>query len=137
MSNNATSGFGMILEYESSPNSDTWVAVAEIYNAGGLKMSRSDIDATTHESPDGWKESRPGLKEPGDYTFEAHMLNSDPQFIADFAAGTMRQWRTKTPHSPPKVRVFPGYVKNIEEDTPIDDRMVFKVTLKISGKPTL
>ena len=69
--------------------------IAELTNINGIELTEGVADATTHDSPDGYKESIPnGLKEAGDVSIEGNFKPADTDgqiaMLTDFNADAIR-----------------------------------------------
>lgn len=143
---NARLGYGTVLERLTNATSpQVWQRIAERINLSGPSMSRDTPDVTHMDSPGGWREFIPGLKDGGEIQIEGNLVPEDPSQNADtgllneFESDVRGHWRLVFPlsGSPPVVWEFDAIMSGFETDIPVDDKMTFTATLKISGKPTL
>ena len=51
--------------------------VARLTNLTPPELSRDDIDVTDHDSPDGFREFVPGLKQAGEVALEGNLIPTD------------------------------------------------------------
>ena len=114
--------------------------VAELTNIGSPKLSAGEIDVTTHQSADGYKEYIQGLREGGDVPIEGNFINSDTNgqigLLNDFNAGTVQDFVITFPDG--TTWTFKAFVKSFElDDAPVEGKMGFKSSLKVTGKPAL
>lgn len=141
MTTNALIGHGTILAYGDGGSPETFTALAEVNNISGPGMSADAPDATHMESPEGFREFIGGLKDPGEITVEcAHLPGNATQdastgVLSLFSSGAKTNWRITFPDDPATIWNFEAVVTGFEPDTPIDDKMMLSITLKLSGKP--
>jgi predicted secreted protein len=142
---NARLGYGTLLERRTAESPETWQLIAERVNLGGPSMSRDAPDVTHMDSPGGWREFIPGLKDGGEVTVEGNFVPDDPTHNAEtgllneFASDVRGHWRITFPltGSPPVTWEFDAIMTGFELDMPVDDKLAFTATLKISGQPQL
>jgi len=122
------SGFGTTL------TGATTGAIAEILSVSLDGQEVSDLDGTTMDSTNRWKEYFAGLKEPGELSLE--LLYEDDNFEAIQAAlgGENEVWTVALPDG--ASFSSDGYLKANGFASPHDERILQSVTLKLSGEPT-
>lgn len=119
----------------------TYETIANVTNISGPGRKRETIDVTAHDSPDGWMEFIGGLKDGGEVQLD---LNYDPTETThdlddDFEDADPRNYR---------IVMFPGTIDEwtwqlkgvmteVSDEFPYDDKMGRKVTIKVTGKPSL
>lgn len=127
---------------ESATGTDfTWnsVAVVEVNTVGDIDLTSDDIEVTHYNSDDGYKEYIQGLRDGGEITVEGNFVPTDAgqaSLITDFEAGTKRTGVVSLPNAAASTWTFTAYVKGFTTSQPINDKLMFTATLKISGKPT-
>ena len=115
--------------------------VARLLNISPPEVTRDDMDVTDHDSPDGYKEYIPGLKDGGEVSIEGHLIPTDDTQKGLLAAVDINEpepWTIEFP-TVPKLRItFDGYVKSYKVgDAPVDDVMKFTAVIKVTGKPEI
>lgn len=113
-------------------------AVAGLTSVGGLDLSSDEVDVTAHDSADGYREFEQGLKDGGSVEVEGNFYNDATQAnlktlfdsgevvaMAITWPGTVGSW------------TFNAFVSGFSTDSPMDDKLSFTATVKVSGKPTL
>ena len=115
--------------------------VARLLNISPPEVTRDDMDVTDHDSPDGYKEYIPGLKDGGEVPIEGHLIPTDDTQKGLLAAVDINEpepWTIEFP-TVPKLRIaFDGYVKSCKVgDAPVDDVMKFTAVIKVTGKPEI
>lgn len=111
------------------------VAIAELFKLGGPNQKQDTKDSSNFTSPAGYKEFIAGMKEGGDVSIEGAYLSADAtqvQLQADFKAGTRSDYSIVWP-APLEPCWFNAIVTAIQPSTPLDDRVTFSSTLKVSG----
>ena len=129
---NAQAGFGTILKYGAG------TVIGELTNIGGPNQSADAIEVTNHQSPDGFREFIGGLKDGGEVTFEGNFLGGDAGQVAigaSFISGAVESFVIVFPNG--YTWTFSGIVTAREVSPPMDDKLPFSGTIKISGKPVL
>lgn len=143
-------GYGTILSRRTAIGSpDTYQAIAERVTLGGPNMQRDAPDVTHMESPGGWREFVAGLKDGGEVTLEGNFIPKNATQSAstgvlseftssDITEDTAAHWQLTFPDgSPETVWEFDGIVTAFEPSMPVDDKMSFSLTIKVTGQPTL
>ena len=131
----AISGFGTKFNWNT-------VEIAEATNITGPSQSGDMIDVTSHDSPSAFREFVAGLRNGGDISIEGNFIKGDPGQIAmhtDFQAGTKRAWIIKLPGwvgGVPQISGF-GFVTAFDLTYPLEDKIGFSATVKVTGIPTL
>jgi hypothetical protein len=97
------------------------------------------------QSPNGFKEFLPGLKEGGDVTIEGNWIPDNP--TQDKTTGLLGEFFNDTPGhfilvfpdtgSPDVQWEFDAVMTGFDTSMPVENRMTFTAVLKISGEPTL
>lgn len=115
--------------------------VARLLNISPPEMSRDDMDVTDHDSPDNFKEYIPGLKESGEVSIEGHLIPTDETqkgLLAALDIDEPEEWTIRFPTVPVLRICFMGYVKSYKVgDAPVDGKMTFSATIKVTGKPVI
>jgi len=130
MASNATAGAGTTISWNGT-------TVNEVTSIGDLDTSADDIEVTDYQSTDGYKEYIQGLKDGGELEIEGNFYPSDTgqsNLISDFNAGTTREVIITLPGSI-GTWTFDAYVKGFATQVPLDGKVGFSATLKITGKP--
>lgn len=143
---NARIGYGTLLERRTSAagaSPEVWQLIAERVTIGGPTMSRDAPDVTHMDSPNGWREFVPGLKDGGEVSLEGNFVptdatqNAQTGLLSEFSNDVRGHWRMTFPTSPEVVWEFDAIMTGFEPSMPVDDKMSFSSTLKVSGEPTL
>lgn len=112
--------------------------IAELTTITGLQLESDDIDVTSHDSTDKYREYVQGLKDAGEVELEGNFINDSSQVALKtlFDAGTVVAMTISFPSSA-GLWSFNGYVKGFTTEAPYDDKLSFTGTIKVTGKPTL
>jgi predicted secreted protein len=129
----AKATFGTILTRSGS-------AIAELTNIGSPKLTAGEIDVTSMDSADGYKEFIQGLRDGGEVGIEGNFISSDTNgqigLVADFNAGTVQAFVITFPDG--TTWTFSGFVKGFElNDAEVEGKLGFKASIKVTGKPVL
>lgn len=133
----ARSGFGAKLARgDGATPTETFTNSVEVTGVSGGDFIQNTADATHMESPDGYVEKIPTLREIGDWTINYNFLAGNPTqdgLRADNAAGVKRNFRVIIPGAGKR---FEGaaYVKSVGQDIPLDNKMTSSVVLTPTGK---
>jgi predicted secreted protein len=113
-----------------------YTTVGEITTITPPALARDAVDATHTESPDGWREFIPGLKDAGEFSFE---MNFEPGstgtalILSTFSASTPASCRLVFPDA--TIWAFDAYCTGFAPAAPLDDKMTATATFKLTGKP--
>ena len=129
-------GYGATLTW----NSET---VVELSRIGAVRLGVTKVDATSHDSPDSYKEVIPGLIDPGDVEIEGYFRPDDSvgqkAMLDDLNSRTQRAFIIAFPTAL-STTTWAGnaYLTGFEagELTP-EGIIPVRMTMSISGKPTL
>jgi len=141
MATKATLAYGSTIEW-SFDGGTTYVGFAEATAVVIPGVTPNYIDVTNLDSPNGFLEFIPGMKDAGEVTIPA---NRTPALMAlvfqHMNAGTLVEFRiTLTPTSDQTVAgdiiEFSGYVSLPESSTNAPDAQTMEVAVKITGEVT-
>lgn len=117
---------------------DTTVSQLEKIVPPGFEAD--DIETTTHDNTDGFKTFMKGLTDAGEVEMEGNFdyTNNYATCYELMATRTLQSVTITLPTSP-SVTQFTcnGFMKSLECEDPVDDKISFAGTLKISGKPVI
>jgi len=146
----ARTGFGAFLQKGDGQSSENFITMLGVTSMAGPSITRDTHDVTAMTSPGGWREFIGGLKDGGEVTFDANWLPRDVTqsqdeggFMAEFdkdSCESRGNWRILVPACPGEDEViltFAGIVTGQNIQIPMDDKMSFSGTIKVSGRPTL
>ncbi|HMA26084.1 MAG: phage tail tube protein [Solirubrobacterales bacterium] len=125
--------FGTVLKIDDGTGTNTYDEVAEIVSLNPLDISADDIDVSSHNSPQGWKEFVGGLKDGGTVSCE---INFDPALHGDLIdlIGVTRAMLVVFPADADDAEVwFDGYINGLTGEAPHDDKLSGTLSLKVSG----
>ncbi len=134
MTTAAKSAFGSTLTWNT-------VLVAEIINITGPTLKVDTLDATNHDSTSSFREFIAGLRDGGEITIEGNFISGDTTgiiaFITDLKAGTSRTAIVTGPAAAAFTWTFTALGSAFSTTYPVDGKLGFSATIKISGSPTL
>ncbi len=131
MSSSAKSAFGTTLKKGGT-------AIAELTNITGPSQTADEIDVSSHDSPDGYREFIQGMRDGGEITIEGHCVPGDTGQAAlwtDFQDGSLDEYVITFPTAFATTVTFDALVVAFDMTEPFEDKAGFTATLKISGKP--
>jgi len=117
--------------------SGTPAYIADLTNIGEIGIESSEIDATTLDSTDGYKEFIAGDKDAGEVSLSGFVKSEanmeDMVELVD--AQTMETWEIEFPSG--AKWFFAGFVKSWKEaESTVEGLRGFTGSIRISGKPT-
>ncbi len=132
---NAAFAFGSTLQWNSQ-------AVAELTNVGTPTEKADTIDVTSHGSADGFREFLAGLRDGGEIAIEGNFYPGDTNgqiaLHTDFQAGTSRAAIVTFPTAMACTWTATCIATAFQAGpAPVDGKVPFTATLKITGKPVL
>lgn len=133
-------GFGVLFKIESDASPQAFITVGEVLNVKPPAISRDAVDATHTESPNGYREFIPGLKDGGEVSFDINFIPGSQgvtTLMAQLAIDGSSACKITLPGTPSYEWAFDAILTGFEPDAPIDDKMTASVTFKVTGQPTL
>lgn len=120
---------------------ETFTTIAKVTSISGPARTRATIDVTAHDSPNQYMEYIGGLKDGGEVSLE---INYDPadttqDLDGDFDDVTARNYQIVIlPDTTDEVTWdFAGWLTELSDEFPHDDKMARTLTVKITGQPVL
>lgn len=129
-------GYGTLFKIRTSTGPDVYTTIGEQVNVTPFGISVDSVDATHEESTGAWREFIPGLKDGGEVSVEIHYVpggTAEATLLASLR--TTKVCRVVFPSG--ATADFSAFVTEMSAETPLDDKMVMSVTLKVSGAITL
>jgi hypothetical protein len=130
----AKPGYGTVLNWDG-------VDIAEVSNISGPTLSIDTIDATHYTSPSQFKEFIAGFGDGGEITFECNFIGSDTlgqqAFITDAYAKSTKEVIITLSSPIVATWTFDGVVTGLDFAQPMDNKLSFTATIKVSGIPVL
>ncbi len=113
--------------------------VTQLTNIVPPGFDSDDIDVSTHDSLDGFREFIKGMTDAGEIEIEGNFLYSNYSTCYELMMTRTLQSVTVVLPTLPSNTIFScsGYVKSLGCEDPVDDKIPFSSTIKVSGKPTL
>jgi predicted secreted protein len=131
-------GMGVELRRGDGAGSEAFTAIAELKSLTPPTFTRDLPEATHTASPNNYKEFIAGLKDGGEVAGDFGFVSDATMtsVLADFEAGTLRNWQIAFPNS--KTFAFAGYVQawgpaQVQLNAP----MTANVKIKVNGKVTV
>jgi len=132
MATNAIHTWGTILER-------TGNTIAEITSITGPELSLNAVDVTHLTSPNTFKEFIGGMRDGGEVAIEGNFYSGDTNgqigLYDDLVAAIVQDFVITFPNG--TTWTFKALVTAFGVDTPLDDKVPFKATMKVTAKPTL
>lgn len=140
----ATSGYGSKLKRGAGDGPpETFTDVAEVENIEGPGLKLDLAETTNLDSAGRWKEFVPTLLDGGEINLELNFLPAHATqsysngLIADMVNRTLRNFKVVWSNTGATGWVLPCYVVAFTPLAPKGEKLSAKVTLKVSGQPTL
>lgn len=111
------------------------VEVGELTSITGPSQKAKAIDVTNMDSPSGFAEYIAGIVDGGTVAIEGNFTDSAGQagLLTDFQARTARALVINVPG--PHTWTATAVCTDIDYDAKVSDRLTFKATFQITGKP--
>lgn len=131
----AQNGFGIVVKRRISTVPDVYQTIGQQTEVQTYGIAVDSIDATHEESPNKWREFIPGLKDGGEVSSTLHYIPGGAVEAEVFGLlGSVENLRIVHPSGAHiDCRAF---ITGAEPDTPIDDKMTFALTWKVTGEIT-
>ncbi len=142
MTSSAIWAYGSILQLGDGATPEVFTAIAEITELTPPQMSRDDIDVTSHQSSDGYREFISGLRDGGEVSFKANWLPTNSThdgttgILETFNDDVNHNWKIILPNTLITI-AFSGFLTAFEPDLPLEEQAQLSGTIKVSGKPTI
>jgi hypothetical protein len=120
----------------STTSGGSYTTLLEVTKVGSPKQSVKDVDVTHYVSDSGVKEYIPGWIEPGTVEYEANYLKAQ-ETILQGLLGVAHFYKIQLPDGSNSTSgstfAFPGYIKELGDEIPNEDKINRKITIKVSG----
>jgi hypothetical protein len=134
-------GYQTFLQRGDGQNPETFTTVTEITKLDGPSAKVDMKEATNMSSPPNSqgrpvKEVIPGAEDPGTITAEFSWVPGNAQhagIFSDMHGGVLRNWKIVMPAQIGKSFSCAGYVSEFGPSYPVDDRIVGKISIEVSG----
>jgi predicted secreted protein len=134
MSAEKSIGTTLVKTMSGSEEEDT--TIADLTSIGRIGIESDQIDVTTLDSPDSYKEFIAGFKDAGEVSLSG-FIKSEEATVAMIALADSQaeeEWTITSPDG--STWVFDGFVKMFEEgEATVDGVRNFNGSIRISGKP--
>lgn len=111
--------------------------IAYLFNLGEIGGEADEIDTTDFDSPNGYKESIPGLKDGGEVPYEGNLKDSEAYstLLDLFESQEVKSWKVEFTNG--DTHTFSAWVKTCKEgESTVEGKRTFNGTLRVTGKPT-
>lgn len=129
-------GYGTLFKKKVADN--TYKTLAEVVEFNPPEYTRDAVNFTHMQSPDRWREYKPGMREPGETSLTYNLIPGeadDDEIAESFASDETETWRVVYPNGATlDVR---GFFTSHSHAVPMEDKMTGAATFKLSGKPVL
>ena len=110
------------------------IQFAQITNLSLPNQDADEVDLTSFDSADGFREFVQGLKDPGSVDVEAWFTKAfADEMQDDFNEGNINTYVIEFPNE--EGVEFEAFVQSIGGEVPMEDGLSMEVTLKLTGKP--
>ena len=128
---------GTFLTKKQSGSESGDLKIANLTSIGEIGIESEEIDVTDLDSPNGYKEFEPGMKDAGEVSLAGNIKDETnvEKMLALAESQSMEEWEVTYPSG--AKWSFSGFVKSFKdgEKTP-DGVATFSASIRISGKPT-
>jgi len=108
--------------------------IAQITRIGLPGMDVDDLDVTTMDSEEAWREFKAGLKDAGELELDLLYEKSNFATMLGVLGGANDTYTIAFPDS--ATFECGGYLKSLGLEAPQDDKVADTASFKLSGKPT-
>lgn len=122
-----------------NPSTGVYEDISQVVVASFGSVTTEFDDVTNHDSPQGFREKKATLKDPGSIPCQL-IFNPDnalhQQLFADNAAGTLITWRVVLPNATTSTTEFDAYVTGLNNPAEVARAMRLDFSLERSGAPS-
>lgn len=132
----AVHGFGVVVKRLSAPA--TYTSMGELADISLPTPTREVKDATHHGSPDGYREYIGALRDGGEATLTLHYPIGGLEAagaMVDFESDEPNDYQIVLPAAVGETVSYTGLITEVGPSSPLEDKMVYTVKIKVSGKP--
>ncbi len=136
----AVRAYGTLLQRGDGADPEVFATIAELTDISGPSMEADELDVTSHDSPNGYREYIQGLKDAGEVTIEGNFLPANAtqgNLLSDYESGDVVNYQLVFPNSDSTTWGFAAFVTAFEPAAGVEDVLTFTATLKLTGQPTL
>ena len=143
---NAWWAYGSQLKIGDDGTTEVFTKVAEIIDISGPDMSRDVIDVTNQDSPDGWREFIPGLRDGGEIGVTANWIPADATqdatdgVLSKFEDDVLHNWQIITANdgsSGTMTISLAAIVTRFNVNLAMEEQAKLDFALKVSGAVTI
>lgn len=126
-------GYGIVLKRRISTGPDVYQTLGQQAEVSVYGIAVDSVDATHEESDGKWREFIPGLKDGGEASSTLHYIPGGAVEAEVFGLlGSIEHLRAVHPSG---AHIdYRAFITGAEPDTPIDDKMTFALTWKVTGE---
>ena len=134
----AIAGVGAQFLLGDGTSSEGFDALAEVNSITGPSMSREQIDVTSLDSTDGYREFIGGFRDAGEITLNMNFTRDNyVTLMGEFEDDDSRNMQIVFPDTDATTLDFAGVVTDLPITIPTDDKITVDVTIKITGPVSL
>lgn len=126
-----------------SEGSPTWTQIANLTTIGEIGLESDEIDVTTLDSADDFKEYIGGAKDGGTIDLEGNIVTDDGLTQLYTLANSREakkfkvEYPTKTGETTPASWAITGYIASCKDgEKTVDGLLTFSASIRVSGAPT-
>ena len=134
---NAISGIGAVIQKGDGASTEAFTDIAEVSNIGGPNISRDQHDVTTLGSTSGFREFIAGFRDGGEVVLDMNWTREGYDVLKTaFDTNSSSNYKIIMPDAGNTEFLFAGWVINITQNIPTDDKITMTATIKIDGAIT-
>lgn len=138
MPSEAIAGVGTEFQRGDGASNEVFTKLSEVTSIAGPNLTKAQIEVTSLDSLDGFREFITGFKDPGEITLEMNYTRDGYATLKeDFDSEDEWNYQIVFPDDGNTTLSFAAFVTGITVNTPFDDKVSMTVTFKIDGPVTM
>jgi predicted secreted protein len=134
----AIAGVGAQFKFGDGTSDEGFDALAEVNSITKSGMSREQIDVTSLDSTDGYREFIGGFRDGGEYVLNMNFTRDNYiLLLGEFEDDDSRNIQVSFPDTGNTIEEVAGIVTDLGYAIVTDDKITLDVTIKVTGAPSV